>query len=267
MWSRVVAITLVAVAPLLSACAAVYPELKTPMRDARAGQVLDPAPPSDLKWIGFKGAKIPALSRDGRSWGNELSGAPDPYAKLIVNGMEVIRTNAQKRTLEPTWPDSPAGNFRLQPDDRVRIEIWDARVINDHPIGMRDVGRIDTNQVLEELEVETDSGVRVRLAIEPAHGILGYGFYYELRTYDVFVTRVFEESPAARAGIRAGDQLLAIEGRAVRAMTEDQVRSALNTPRMGPLRLTVRHQDGAEVSIKLAEGAIYPLFRETRQAR
>ncbi|MCU0691952.1 MAG: PDZ domain-containing protein, partial [Polyangiaceae bacterium] len=125
----------------------------------------------------------------------------------------------------------------------------------------------DTNQVLEELEVETDSGVRVRLAIEPAHGMVGYGFYFELRTYDVFVTRVLEESPAARAGIHAGDQLLAIEGRKVREMTADQVRSALNTPRMGPLRLTVRHQDGVEVSIKLAEGAIYPLFRETGQAR
>lgn len=254
----------VGAAALLSACPAVYPEIKTAMRDVRAGQVLDPSPPSDLRWIAFKGATIPSLTRDGRRWGNELSsGLPDPYAKLLVNKGPLLQTTVQKGTLKPTWPDAPAGNFRLREEDRFRVEVWDARVINDHPIGIRDIGRLDSADVGSgELDVETESGVRVQIAIEPARGKVGYGFFYELRTYDVYVTRLFEESPAARAGIRPGDQILRINDKLARDMSDGEIRTAFNAPRPDGVRLAIKHADGAEVELVLKEGAIYPLFRE-----
>ncbi len=249
---------------LLVACPAVYPEVKTPMRSVRTGQALDPSPPSDLKWIGFKGATIPALTRDGRRWGNDLSsGLPDPYVKLLVNGGELLQSTVDKATLEPTWPDAPSGNFRIRSDDRLRVEIWDARVINDHPIGIRDVGSVGSEDLTgDELDVETDSGVRVRIAFEPAHGKIGYGLFYELRTYDVFISRLFEESPASRAGVRKGDQILRINGRSVRDMSEGEIRSAFNAPRPEGIRLGIKHADGAEVDLQLKEGAVYPLYRE-----
>ena len=251
-------------AVLLAACPAVYPEVKTPLRVVHTGQALDPSPPSDLKWIGFKGASIPSVTRDGRRWGNELSnGLPDPYVKLLVNGGELLQSTVQKGTLKPTWPDAPAGNFRMRDDDRLRVEVWDARVINDHPIGIREVGRIGAEDLTgEELDVETDSGVRVQIAIEPAHGRIGYGFFYELRTYDVYITRLYEESPASRAGLRAGDQVLRIDGRSARDMSEGEIRSAFNAPRAEGLKLAIKHADGAEVEMKVKEGAVYPLFRE-----
>lgn len=255
---------LVAAALLVVGCPAVFPEIKTPMRNVRDGQPLDPSPPSDLKWVAFKGARIPALTRDGRRWGNDLSdGLPDPYVKLLVNGGELLQSTVQRSTLEPTWPDAPAGNFRLRPDDRLRVEVWDARVINDHPIGIRDVGRLTPEDMTgDELDIETESGVRVRLAIEPARGRIGYGFFYELRTYDVYITRLFEESPASRAGLRAGDQVLRIQDRSVRDMSEAEIRSAFNAPRTDGILLAIKHADGSEVELTLKEGAVYPLFRE-----
>jgi hypothetical protein len=251
-------------AALLSACPAVYPEIKTPMRDARAGQVLDPAPPSDVRWIAFKKATIPSLTRDGRRWGNELSsGLPDPYAKLLVNKGPLLETTVQRATLQPTWPDAPAGNFRLRQEDRFRVEIWDARVINDHPIGIRDIGRLDSADISSGvLDLETESGVRVQVAIEPAHARVGYGFFYELRTYDVYVTRVFEESPASRAGIRPGDQILFIGEKLARDMTEGEIRTAFNASRPEGVKLTIKRANGARVDLVLKEGAVYPLFRE-----
>lgn len=252
-------------AALLAACPAVYPEVKTPMRPVQTGQALDPSPPSDLKWIAFKGATIPAFTRDGRRWGNELSdGLPDPYVKLMVNGGLLLESTVEKGTLKPTWPDAPSGNFRIRNDDRLRVEVWDARVINDHPIGIRDIGRLGAEDVTgNELDVDTDSGVRVRIAIEPARGKIGYGFFYELRTYDVFITRLFEESPASRAGLRAGDQVLRIDGKSVRDMSAGEIRSAFNAPRPDGLRLAIKHADGAEVELTIKEGAIYPLYRES----
>jgi hypothetical protein len=246
------------------ACPAVYPEVRTALRPPGAGQVLDPAPPSDIRWLRFRGAVIPQLTRDGRRWGNELSnGMPDPYAKLLVNGVEVLRTTVQRNTLTPSWPDSPGGNFRVSGDDKLRIELWDAKVINDQPIGIRDLGRLDTDvDVLPELDVECESGARVRLAIEPAHGLIGYGLSYELRTYDVYVTKVYAESPAARVGLRVGDRVDALDGRLTRTLDEAQIQSIFNAPRPTPLPIAVRHEDGSQVHVLMKQGAVYPLFRE-----
>ncbi len=225
---------------------------------------MDPAPPNDVRWLSFRAATIPQLTRDGRRWGNDLSsGLPDPYAKLLVNGVEILRTTVQKGTLTPTWPDAPAGNFRIGPNDRLRVELWDARVINDQPIGIRDIGRLDSDtSALPELNVECDSGARIRLAIEPAHGLIGYGLYYEMRTYDAYVTKVFSESPAARAGIAVGDRIDTLDGTPVRTMDEGQLQGVFNRPRTQPLPVTVTHQDGSQVSVTMKRGAVYPLFRE-----
>lgn len=247
-----------------AACPAVYPEVKTVMRPVGPGQALEPAPPADLRWLSFRGAVIPQLTRDGRRWGNDLSsGLPDPYAKLLVNGVEILRTSVQKSTLTPTWPDSPGGNFRLGSDDKIRIELWDARVINDQPIGIRDMGRLDSDvDALPELDVECESGARVRLAIEPAHGLVGYGLFYELRTYDAYVTKVFGESPAGRAGLRVGDRIEGLDGKMVRTLDEGQIQSIFNAPRMDPLPVALRHEDGSQVHVLMKQGAVYPLFRE-----
>jgi hypothetical protein len=254
-----------AAAALLAACPAVYPELRTPMRPVAMGQALDPPPPPEVRWLAFKGAKVPERTRDGRRWGTELGkGLPDPYAKLLVGGVEVLRTKVDRSTLTPTWADSPKGNFRIRPDDKMRVEIWDARVMNDHPIGIKDLGPMSTNDQrgLEEIQEECESGAQFTLANEPAHGFIGYGLFYELRTYEAYVTRVYEESPAARAGIKPGDQLVAIDGREVRSMKEGELQSTFNAPSSKGHDLSVRHENGSTVMVALKEGAVYPLFRE-----
>lgn len=268
MWSRrnVLSVAVAAVAgSLLVACPAVYPELKTPVRTTRAGQALEPPPPSDVRWLAFKGAKIPTLTRDGRRWGNELStGLPDSYAKLLVNGTEVVRTNVEKGTLTPSWQKSPRGNFRLHAEDKLRVEIWDTRMLNDHPIGIKDLGSMGAydQRGLEEIQEECESGATFSLANEPARGFVGYGLFYELRTYDAFVTRVYEESPAARVGIRAGDQIVSIDGKVVREMKEGELPSQFNAPSLQGLEVAVRHEDGSTMTVRLKEGAVYPLYRE-----
>lgn len=250
---------------LLAACPAVYPELKTPVRPVAMGQALEPPPPSDIRWLRFKGAKIPTLTRDGRRWGTELAnGLPDPYAKLILNSTELFRTKVDKATINPTWADSPKGNFRIKPEDKLRVELWDARVINDHPVGIKDLGSLATNDQrgLSEIQEETESGAQFTLANEPAHGFIGYGMFYELRTYEAYVTRTYEESPASRAGIRPGDQLVAIDGTLVRTMKEGELQSVFNAPAMAGHEIAVRHEDGSTVTVTIKEGAVYPLFRE-----
>jgi hypothetical protein len=247
----------------LGACAAVYPEVQTPLRSAEGRET--EAPPSELRWISFKGATVPSETRDGRKWGGDLGrAAPDPYAVLFLNGKLLLKTPAQTATLTPTWPDGPAGNFRIKKRDRFRVEIWDSNALSDHPIGFKDIGSMDESvDISGEADIECDSGAHVRIAFEPAHARLGLGFYYELRIGEVFVTRVYEESPAGRAGIKPGDQIVALDGKAVSSLKSPEIQSLLNTPHATPFPMRVRHKvDGQEVAVQAKDGAIFPLFSE-----
>jgi len=252
---------LIFAAPLW-ACSAVYPELQAPLRTPRGPEV-EP-PPAGLKWLAFKGATVPEQTRDGRKWGGDLGrAAPDPYAILYVNGKPLLKTTTHPNTLQPTWPDAPAGNFHVGPNDRFRVELWDSNAINDHPIGIKEFKELSEDEERRgEVDLECDSGARVRVAIEPAHSRHGLGFYYELRVGEVFVTRVYKESPAGRAGVRPGDQILMLDNKAVAEMKKGEVQSIINTPHLEGMQAKIRHPNGQEATVTLKEGAIFPLFSE-----
>lgn len=242
-------------------CGVIYPEVNTPVRDPLPGQPLEAAP-KNVRWIGFDGADLPALSRNGQRWSSP-DAMPEPYAKLFVNGEPLIVTQPEGRTLKPTWKKAPTGNFYINVGDRLKVELWDARTIRNRPIGLRDYGRLEQSDLNRQLlTIDMDSGAQVRLRIEPPRARVGYGLFYELRTSSVYVTRLFEQSPARRAGLFAGDQILTIDGRAVSQMEEGQIRTLFNTQRPEGLALTIRKPSGHQRNLTIKQGAIFPLFSE-----
>lgn len=259
------ALPLLTAALLLSAsagCAAVFPEVKTPLRDPSEYTKLEPAPPDDVYWIGFMEGKAPAKTRDGRPWhelGNEL---PDPYAILFVNGKELIRTNPQSNTLSPTWPDSPKGNFKFAKGDRFRIEMWESSLVA-KPMCIKELGN-DMNDwgANKQLRISCDGGAEIVLHWERAHGRVGFGFNYEFRTQGVYVTRVLAESPAARAGLKPGDELAVLGGRNARQMQPNEVQGYINAPKTEGIQIEIRRPDNTTDKLTLKEGAVYPLFSE-----
>jgi hypothetical protein len=253
---------LAAIAAMLTACPAVYPELGTRTTKVASDRPVEPPPPKELRWLRFVSAEVPPRTRDGRTWskGDKL---PDPYAKLFVNGVEVMRTPVQSSTLKPTWPDGPRGNFRIEPADKLRVELWDKNALNDRPIGVRDLGRAsEESRQTQQIRVELEGGGEVLLAFEPAHPVLGVGLWYELRNDSCFVTRLLEQSPAARAGVEKGDEVLKIGGKDVKSTTPDDVQSRWNAIPMAGLPVTVRHAGGATMDVVLKEGPIYPLYQQ-----
>lgn len=257
--TRTFALGLLAAA-LLAGCPAVYPELGTRTRPFPAGQVMDPPPPSELRWIRFLAGTVPERTRDGRSW-QKNGKLADPYAKLIVNGKELLKTAVEHDTLTPTWPGSPAGNFKVTADDKFRIELWDSNALNDSPICVQEVKAIAEDQLVEKkIRIHCDSGGEVILAFEDAHAMKGAGLWFELRTDSCFITRLLEGSPAARAGLEPGDQILEMGGRKVVAMSSDEVRSVFNAIPVDGLALQAKHQSGVVASVILKEGPIYPSY-------
>jgi len=254
----------VTIATMSLACGAVYPEVSTPLRTPPPGFELKPPPPKDLFYVRFARAVIPKKTRDGRQWDSVGGEAPDPYGKILVNGKELILTPIQSDTLEPTWPDQEAANYRIRATDKVQVEIWDSNPLTNLPICTEALLNIAEAAAGDEpfVEIDCDNGGRVNLVIEPAHGKMGLGFNYELRTAAAVVTRVIKESPAGRAGMQAGDDIVAVQGKAVESMDEGVLQSLVNANAALGVKLTIKSDEGGQREVNVRDGSIYPLHTE-----
>lgn len=249
----------------LLGCAAVYPEIGTSIRPIKGELQLDPPPPEDLRWIRFSGATIPTQMRDGRTWEQSLGRLPNPYAKLIINEVEIMRTKPQSGTLTPTWPDAPRGNFKVAPTDKFRVELWDGDLLGDKPIGVKDFRPTTDFVIGDRIRIEVGGGSEVILAFEPAHAMFGLGLWYELRSETCFVTRLLAGSPADRAGIQPGDEVVSIGGKQVTSLTPIEIRGAFSAIPKDGTAIVVRHENGQSASATLKEGPIYPSFDQYGQ--
>ena len=248
---------------LTSACGAVYPELGTPIRVLPPRIAAQPPPPEELVFIRFAGAQIPARTRDGRIWDATGNALPDAFAKLIVDKKEILVTPVQSDTLRPTWRNQPIANYFIRRGAVVRIELWDANPINNHPICVHEIRNIHQEMLSDSnVEIACSSGARIELIVDPAHARLGLGLFYELRTEQVFVTRVLRESPASRAKLRRGDRILNIQGVDVAKMEDGQAQSLINANAPTGVLLRVKSPDGTERELTLKEGPIYPYVDE-----
>lgn len=247
----------------LIGCGAVYPQLSTPVRTPPPQVKLTPPPPDDLLFLKFAGAVIPTRTRDGRNWDSVGGSLPDAFAKLYVDGKVILETPVQSNTLTPTWPDQVKANYRVRPGASVKVELWDSNPINNHPICIADVSGLHSEVSSEgPMQINCSSGAELSLVVDEAHSRLGVGLFYELRREEVIVTRVLHESPAARAGVARGDQVLKIQGKTVKTMADGEAQSLINANAATGVSMLIKKADKREVELSLKEGAIYPLVDE-----
>jgi len=239
------------------ACGAVYPEMKTAVRAPVAHVPADPPPSDDLYYFYFEKAWVPAKNQGGQQW---PGGAPDPFAKLIIDDKEVVVTPVQSRTRTPTWPDQKKENLRIHSNSKIFVELWDSNPMTNQPICRARLRDIEVVREGGNNEIWCDSGARVFVHVEAGKHLVGVGLYYETRGQDgVRVTRVVADSPAARAGLGAGDRILAIQGKKVSKMDALEIRSAINQHSRSGVELDVWFKNGKRHVIQLKEGALYPL--------
>ena len=252
-------------AVFVTGCPAVFPEVGTRLKVAPKDAILDPGPPDSLFWIRIVGGRVPEKTRDGRQWDQVLGSLPDPYAKLIVNGVELFRTTVQSDTLAPTWPDAPHGNWEVPKGAKLRVELWDSSPINDSPIGIKEFGRPTPDEIIDgKYRMELNGGGEITIAFEPAHPMYGLGFWFELLNDAAAITRLSQGSPAERAGIQKNEEILSINGKKVSGMSSDDVRSLLNSVPVTGVDLELKREDGTTVTVNLKEGPIYPTYEDRK---
>ena len=243
----------------LAGCAVIYPEVGTRTHPIPAGQAIEPQPPANLKWVRFVSATLPEHTRDGRPW--QADGTASPYARLLINGKEALKTPVESGTLTPTWPNGPKGNFKITPEDHLRIELFNADPVVDKPVIVRELGVPPEEQLQEKvIRIEEDTGARLILAFEPAHALAGLGLWFELRERGCSITRTLSSSPAERAGLLAGDDVIKIGIKEVKNMTSQEVQSAFSAVPLHGLQLVVKHTYGTVLEVVVKEGPIFAHF-------
>jgi len=243
-------------------CGAVYPEIAPPVKSPPQGRDLAPPPPAELLFVNFIGAEIPDKTRDGRKWDSMGGAAPDPFAKLFVDDHEIISTPVQSDTLKPTWPDQKRANYLISSTAKIRVELWDSNTINNHPICLKNLHDLPSQSGPQPVQIDCDSGAHITLRVEPAHARWGLGFSYELRTIGIGVTRVLRYSPAKRAGLVSGEEIVQIQGKRVDKMEEGEPQSLINANAQTGVDLVLRSANKDERTVKLSEGVIYPAVDE-----
>jgi carboxyl-terminal processing protease len=79
----------------------------------------------------------------------------------------------------------------------------------------------------------------------------GVGLQVTQSDEDIVITRVFEDSPAAEAGIRAGDRLVSVEGRPARGRALEAVLAQIRGPKGTTVTLGIASAGGATRQVTL----------------
>src|SRR6185312_16038202 len=74
----------------------------------------------------------------------------------------------------------------------------------------------------------------------------GVGVEVDFRNEFVTVVAPIEGSPAARAGVRSGDQIIAIDGRPMRGERIDKLVTMMRGPSGSKVKMTVRRAGAAD---------------------
>lgn len=245
-----------------SGCALVYPEYGLSLGKAPEMGTYDPPPPDDRVYFEVVSAKIPDKTRDGRQWDEVLGSLPDPFLKITLNEAEVVRTDPESDTLTPSWKEAPRGNFPMRVGDTVRVEIWDANTLVDHPIGVKQVTLGSEMFEVDTTRVKFDGGVELEFRLRAAKPLWGFGMRYEVHSGGASITSVMDQSPAMRAGVKSGDKILKLADKEIAKLSSDDVISEMNGAPATGIKLTLQHADGSTVDATVKQGPIYALFKD-----
>ncbi len=246
-------------ASLALGCGAVFPRYTTAYRpvpeDLRAsGRLTRPSP--GVQQITFREAEVSPHRENGSGW--DPDSPPDLYAVLYRDDTEVYRTPVILDGVHPIWNNASV-TLEVTSASRLRIELWDEDGPFDDIVGRQDfIGIPEDARGGGEWLVSLQGGASLMLSVSPPAPRLGLGVTYGLHDSYLGVLAVVTESPAARAGLRVGDHITAVNHHPVTDLGELGAREAMDRGAVMPLDLTVVRGSAPAVELNTRVDAAYP---------
>src|SRR5690606_38688564 len=226
----------------------VYPRRSTSLSPVSASRSTGTiGAPAEIWTLTVVGANVRPRKSGALTW-DEGGGLPDVFVRVIREGQPIFETDTIDDSLTPEWDATLPRNVRLDAHTSLRTEVWDRDIVGADPVGIYDrrgLPQIAIEDADARIMLKGGSMLKIRRsAPRPTRGVASA--QYELRPDQLMVVEVLPHSPAARAGIEAGDAVVAIGERRVSEMTDGEAASALSMAVSRNEPLTVRRGEGAE---------------------
>jgi len=148
------------------------------------------------------------------------------------------------------------GNGQISQDFSDALEIIRNNHINGKQIDYNELTKFSITTMLRVLDPHSnyfDSAEYQNLLSDQRSEYYGIGAtivnYKKAGVYDTFVTSVFPDSPAARAGLRFGDKIAAVSGEKVSGKNSGYVRDKVRGRKGTIARLTIERADTNKIEI------------------
>jgi len=177
----------------------------------------------------FENAEIPPRDRGGREWDDDGSG-PDSVIRIYRDGQLVYESEPTLDDNRPQY-DFESPNLFLPSSSNVRFEMWEQDTFAALSVIGSWSGRGLPNNTEHDAiaHVFLDNGTTLRFRVLPPTAERGTGIgEYEVRGDGLALVEVYRFSPAGRAGLRAGDVIVEIDGERIADLGEGRAAGALS---------------------------------------
>jgi hypothetical protein len=239
-------------AVVVTACA--YPRRTTALSPVR-GEVHSVSAPSDVWSLTIVGASIPPRSRGNIAW-DGADGLPDPFVRIYRNEELIWESATLQDTLAPQWNAQLPRNFYAPADASLRFEVWDRDEIGADPIGIFRHRGLPPHVVTDaDARILLEGGAQLAVRLGPPRAHRGVGIrLYEVRDASLIVLEVETHSPAGRAGITPGSEILAIGGESISRLGSQRAPTALSLAADRGSAIRFRDPRGAVREVTLDSG-------------
>jgi hypothetical protein len=202
-------------------------------------------------------ADLPQFKGAGLPWDSDGTG-PDPYMKLLVNDQVVWESPVQENTLHPQWNVTLPRNVYMASKATFRLELWDLDAGGSDPAGVfTRRGLPETALPDAEARLPMGNGGAITVKLSSPIASRGVGVRFEIRGDGLLVLAVEPFSPAARAGLKAGDLIVKIGESSVEAVGGEKAASELSLASDRGAKLTIREDDKPERTAELDRGFLW----------
>jgi hypothetical protein len=245
---RILSLILVISAALLGSCA--YPRRTTLVHPAPASA--QPQDQPDHLWsFKFVDAQLPETKPGGLPWDSDGTG-PDPFVRLIIDGRLVWESPVQHDTRHPEWNVTLPRNVYVPSQANFRLELWDEDTGSNDPAGTLTRSGLPETALPDALAHLTLENLGViTIVVSAPRPSKGLGIEYEQHSDALKVLKVEPFSPAARAGIKTGDSVVAIGDASVESLTAAKAASELSLSADRGQSLKVKEPSGKERDVNI----------------
>lgn len=218
-----------------------------------------PHQPPYLWSVTVRSGQIAPRKPSGLAWDNDKT-PPDPFVRFYVDGRLVWESPVAQDTLNPQWELVFPRNVTITPTSPLRIEMWDS----DTPPSADPIGRIQriglppTAQPNAVARLMMDTGAILTVTVAPPRVYQGVGITaFEVRPAALIALEVERYSPAGRAGVQPGDQIVTIDNRSVESLGDAQASGLLSLSAERGYTVDVVDSKGIKRTVKLDSGFVW----------